>query len=91
MDLFTRIKENLKLEKVNAKELANQNKKLLNLYGPLTANLVISGINKIIWVSNNARSVFGYRKNYYLLQTSINNLMPEYFAKNHDALVKSWL
>jgi hypothetical protein len=38
--------------------------------------MVISGINKIEWVSNNARLVFGYKKNINLLQKNVNNLMP---------------
>lgn len=61
------------------------------MYSHSTANFVINDINKIKWVSNNAKNIFGYKKTSHLLKVSTNCLMPIFFGKIHDSKVKSWL
>lgn len=61
------------------------------MYNNSTANFVINDINKIIWASNNAKNVFGYKKTSHILKISTNSLMPIFFGKTHDTKVKLWL
>lgn len=93
MDLFIRLKEDLKLEKMTRKDLPEREDSNLsvNIYGNETASLVVANINSIVWASNNAKLIFGYKKNSTLLKSVINSLMPPFFGATHDANVKKWL
>ena len=59
MDLFIRVKEDLKME--NLVHIKKDNKKnIINIYRSGTANFVISDPTNIRWISNNAKLIFGY-------------------------------
>lgn len=71
-------------------QLSHYNKQI-NIFSTKTANLLVSDIHTIQWVSNNSKSIFNYKKNSSIINGTINNLMPVYFGKNHDNNVKNWL
>lgn len=64
---------------------------MLNIYSSESSNMVIANINQIVWISNNSQNIFGYKKLSTLQKVPINNLMPPFFGKGHDLLVKKWL
>ncbi len=55
MDLFIRLKEQLKMESLVYKDTNDMFKKSINILSNRTANLLINGINSIVWASNNAK------------------------------------
>jgi hypothetical protein len=55
MDLFIRLKEQLKMESLVYRDAGDLLNKSINIFSHQTANLVINGINSIKWASNNAK------------------------------------
>lgn len=93
MDFFIRLKEDLKISSISRRHNSDKKelKELINIYSNQSSNLVVSNINKILWVSNNCQMLFGYKKLIKLQKSTVNDLMPPIFGKTHDSLVNKWL